>query len=220
MLEILGRRNSSNVIPVMWVVGELNLEHKRITMGGSFGGTDSEDYVRMNPNRTIPTINDNGFVLWESNAIIRYLCRQYGAGSLWPDDPQQLALADQWMEWFKSLLIPNLIQVFWNLVRIPEAEHDHDKIKSFTQNTIRQLELLEQHLQGREYIVGDQLTMGDIPIGALLFKYYNLDIQRPSMPNLEAWYARLCGRSAYQTHAMIPFGSSPDEWLKLEKEGG
>ncbi len=219
MLEIFGRRNSSNVIPVMWAVGELGLEHLRHNIGGSFGGDDTKDYRNMNPNGLIPTINDNGFVLWESHSIVRYLCREFGVGSLWPDNPQQLALADQWMEWHKSSLMPNLMPVFFNLVRTPKAKQDPQKIETATQATIKYLHVLEQHLGNQPYIVGDSLTMGDIPLGALIYKYFNLGIDRQSMPNIAAWYARLCERPSYQNHAMIEFGSSPEEWLELEKAG-
>ena len=219
MLEIFGRKNSSNVIPVMWTVGELGLEHQRHNIGGSFGGDDSEAYARMNPNRLIPTINDDGFVLWESMAITRYLCRQYGMGSLWPEDPRQVALADQWMDWYKSSFAANLMPVFVNLVRTPKSEQNLELVQKCTAAAINYLGVLEQHLQGKDFIIGDSFSMGDIPLGAMMYKFYNLDIERPAFTNIEAWYARLCERPAFQTHAMIPFGSSPEEWLELEKAG-
>lgn len=219
MIEIWGRRNSSNVIPVMWTVGELGLEHQRHNIGGSFGGDDSDAYQQLNPNRLIPTISDDGFVIWESMAITRYLCRQYGSGSLWPDDPQQAALADQWMDWYKSTLAPNLMAIFFNLVRTPKAEQDLAKISECTLAAIGALRLLEPYLHNQPYLLGDSLTMADIPLGAIIYKFFNLDIERPSLPNIEAWYARLCDRPAYRTHAMIAFGSSPQEWLQLEQAG-
>ncbi len=219
MLEIWGRKNSSNVIPVMWTVGELGLEHQRHNIGGSFGGDDSEEFRKLNPNQLIPTIRDHGFVLWESIAITRYLSRQYGMGTLCPDDPQQAALADQWMDWYKSNITPNLMKVFLNLVRTPKSDQDPVIIEQSTAATINHLRVLEQHLQARSYILGDSFSMGDIPLGAIMYKFFNLDIERPSLPNIEAWYARLCERPAFQSHAMIAFGSSPQEWLELEKAG-
>lgn len=219
MLEIWGRKNSSNVIPVMWTVGELGLEHVRHNLGGSFGGDDTEAYRQLNPNQLIPTINDNGFVLWESMAITRYLCRQYGQGSLWPEDPQQAALADQWMDWYKSSIYPHLMPVFVNLIRTPREQQDPEKISHGTAATIKHLGILEQHLEGRDYILGDKFSMGDIPLGAILYKFYNLEIERPELPAIEAWYARLNQRPAYREHAAIPFGSSLEEWITLEKAG-
>ena len=104
MLEIWGRRNSGNAIPVMFAVGELGLNYKRHDVGGSFGGLDTAAYAQLNPNRKIPTVNDNGRVIWESQTIIRYLAREYGSGTLWPEDSYELAMADQWMEWALSLI--------------------------------------------------------------------------------------------------------------------
>ena len=117
MIEVWGRKNSSNVIPVLWTLGELQLQCTRHNVGGSFGGLQTDAYGALNPNRTIPTLDDGGFVVWESNTIIRYLSRTYGTGTLCPQDAKQAALADQWMEWYKSSLMMNLMQVFFGLVR-------------------------------------------------------------------------------------------------------
>jgi glutathione S-transferase len=219
MLDIWGRKNSSNVIPVMWAVGELGLEHQRHNVGGSFGGDDNEAYRALNPNGLIPTISDHGFVLWESMAITRYLCRQYGMGALCPEDPRQAALAEQWMEWYKSSITPGLMPIFFNLVRTAESARNTMLIEQCTTATISYLQTLENHLQGRPYILGDDFSMADIPLGAMMYKFFNLAIERPSLPNIEAWYAGLCERPAYRSHAMIPFGSSPEEWLELEIAG-
>ncbi|MFT5219064.1 MAG: glutathione S-transferase [Planctomycetota bacterium] len=219
MLEIFGRRNSSNVIPVMWAVGELNLPHQHHNIGGSFGGDDTAEYLQMNPNGLIPTISDDGFILGESHAILRYLCRQYGQGSLYPDDGQQLALADQWMEWHKFHFMSHLMPAFVNLVRTPADKRNQSVIDQGVSNGAQQLKILDRHLAGKDYILGDSFSIADIPSGALIYKYFNLDIERAALPNIEAWYARLCERPAYQAHAMLPFGSNPEEWLALEQAG-
>ncbi len=77
MLRIWGRADSFNLQKVMWCVGELGIPHERIDAGGEFGVTDRHDYLAMNPNGRVPTIDDDGFVLWESNAIVRYLAARY-----------------------------------------------------------------------------------------------------------------------------------------------
>jgi len=173
----------------------------------------------MNPNRLVPVIDDDGFILWESYVIIRYLCQQYGKGSLWPDDPQQLALSDQWMEWTNSLVMPTFFPVFWQLVRTEEDQRDLAKVAEMARATGELMQIAEKQLHGKKYIVGERLTMGDIPLGALMFKYFTLDIERPSLPNIEAWYARLQQHDAYQKHCMGAFGVSPEEWIALEKAG-
>ena len=217
MLQIYGRKNSSQVIQLMWTVAELNLEHVRHNLGGSFGGLDSPEYRSLNPNGLVPTIDDNGFVLWESYAIIRYQCHQYGKGSLWPDNPQTVALADQWMEWANSRFMPVFFPVFWALIRTPKEQQNPDKIASMAKDSAELLQIVEKQLQGKAYITGDTLTMGDVPLGSLMYKYYTLDIDRPSLPNIESWYKRLSERSAYREHAMNPFGKNTEEWLAIEQ---
>ena len=219
MLEIFGRKNSSNVIPVMWAVGELNLPHLRHNIGGSFGGDNTPEYLQMNPNGLIPTIKDDDFILGESHAILRYLCRQYGQGSLFPEDGQQLALADQWMEWHKFHFMAHLMPAFVNLIRTPADKRNQSVIEQGISNCAQQLKTLDNHLAGKDYMLGERFSIADIPSGALIYKYFNLDIEREPLPNIEVWYARLCERPAYQTHAMLPFGSNPEEWLALEQAG-
>ncbi len=217
MLEVWGRRNSSNVIAVMWTVGELGIEHKRHNVGGTFGGTDAPEYRKMNPNGVVPTIVDDGMVLWESNAIVRYLASTYGQGTLWPSDPKQRALSDQWMEWAKATFYPVFMPSFWQSIRVPADQRDQAAIDKSVAGTGKILKMLDHHLMKNEFVAGDNLTMGDIPLGANLYRYFSLPIERPAFPNLEAWYGRLCQRPAYQQHAMVPFGNSLEEWLELER---
>ena len=217
MIEIWGRKNSSNVIPVMWTLAELKIPYKRHNVGGSFGGTNTDSYARMNPNKLVPTMNDQGFILWESNAIVRYLCRQYAYGSLCPDDPREAAQADQWMEWYKSSVMTKIHPVFWGLIRVPLEQRDLTKTTQGATEIAKVLGVLDNHLDQRTHVLGDTFTMADIPLGASMYRYYNLDIEHGSFPNIESWYDRLCQRPAYQDHAMIPFGNSLDDWIRLEK---
>lgn len=219
MLQIWGRKNSNQVIHVMWTIGELKIEHIRYNVGGSFGGLQNDDYKNINPNMLIPTIKDGNFILWESYAIIRYLSKKYGYGSLWPEDIEQAALADQWIVWFQETLMPKLFLIFWNKVRIPENERDNEKIIKLVEDLKPTMEILENQLIDKNFILGDNFTMGDIPVGASMFKYFELDITRPSFPNIERWYKSLCNREAYKEHAMNKFGTNPEEWLEIEKDG-
>jgi glutathione S-transferase len=219
MLEVYGRRNASNVLPVMWAIGELKLPHVRHDVGGSFGGVDTAAYRAMNPNGRIPTISDDGFVLWESNAIVRYLCGRYGAGSLSPETAAQRAVADQWMDWHKTTVYPDYIDLFWAIVRTEPALRDPSTIASLAKTLGESLDVLDGHLAARPYVLGDTLTMADIPLGAAAHRYLHLDIDRPRLPNVTAWYRRLCDRPAYQRHVMFPFGSKPAEWYMLERAG-
>lgn len=204
MLRIWGRPNSINVQKVMWVVGELGLEHERLDAGGQFGKNDTAEYAAMNPNRLIPVLEDGDRAIWESNAIVRYLAARYGAGSLWPEDPGERALADQWMDWQVSVLQPATAPVFIGLVRTPPDQRDQVAIAQGTERLVAAMRLLDGHLAQRRFVAGDRLTMGDVPVGCACWRYRGLEIARPELPHLDRWFGQLEQREAYQRHVMIP----------------
>jgi glutathione S-transferase len=206
LLRIWGRRNSINVQKAMWAVGELGLAHEHIPAGGPFGGLDSEEFGAMNPNRRVPVIDDGGTVVWESHAIVRYLAARYGEGTLWPSDPGRRAAPDQWSDWVTADLQSAFIGgVFWNFYRTPEDRRDWPLIRQAIARCASLFRLLDRHLAGRSFIAGDDFTFGDIPAGAQLYRYFALDIDRPALPQVEAWYERLQARPAYREHVMVPF---------------
>jgi len=217
MLEIWGRPYSSNVIPVIWTANELGLDYTLQLAGGSFGKLDTDEYETINPNRMIPAIRDGDFSLWESHAIVRYLCSQYNTGGLCPSNAQTRAIADQWMEWSSTLAFTPVIQLFFATVRTAEADRDQAKIDSLCDQAVNILQILNTHLGRQKFVAGDQFSMGDIPLGCIAYRFYNVEVERPSLPNLEDWYQRLCDRPAYQQHVMRFFGTNPDEWQALEK---
>jgi len=217
MLEIWGRPYSSNVIPVIWTANELGLDYTLQLAGGSFGKLDTEAYGKINPNRMIPSIRDGDFALWESLAIVRYLCDRYGAGTLSPAEPQMRAIADQWMEWSASRAFMPVIYLFFATVRTQPDARDPAKIASLNKEAYDALTILDKHLADRAYVCGDHFTMGDIPIGCVVYRYFNVEVERPALPHVEAWYNRLATRPAYKDHVMRHFGTNPDEWAALEK---
>lgn len=217
MLEIWGRPYSSNVIPVIWAANELGLEYRLQLAGGSFGKLDTPEYALINPNRMIPAIRDGDFALWESLAIVRYLCDRYGAGGISPADPQIRAIADQWMEWSASKAFVPVIHLFFATVRTHPTDRDPDKIATLRDEAHDALSLLDRHLTDRDYVCGATFTMADIPLGCVVYRYFNVDVDRPPLPHVEAWYQRLTERPAYRDHVMRHFGTTPDEWAALEK---
>jgi glutathione S-transferase len=204
MLRIWGRTSSINVQKVMWAVGELGLDHERIDAGGAFGGLDTDEFGERNPNRRVPTLEDDGLVMWESNACVRYLAARYDVGGLWPEDPAARARADMWMDWQQTTLVPDMTVVFWGLIRTPEGKRDLGAIDAAARRLGATWRVLEMQLAGRRFVAGDQLTIGDIPVGAGCYRYLGLPIERPSLPNLEAWYERLKQHHAYREHVMLP----------------
>ncbi len=205
MLKVWGRATSSNVQKVMWTIGELGLDHERIDVGASYGGLDTEAYGKLNPNRLVPTLQDGDLTIWESNAIVRYLASKYDAGGLWPADPGRRALADQWMDWMTTTLLANFVAVFFGLVRIPPEHRDLPSIDKAIERLNDNYQQIDTHLTGRDFVTGDQLTMGDIPVGMTLYRYHEMPIDRPLLPNVEAWYKRLQQRPAYQDHVMVSY---------------
>jgi glutathione S-transferase len=206
MLKVWGRKTSINVQKVMWAVGELGLPHERIDAGGPFGGLDTPEFGKLNPNRLVPVIEDDGFLLWESNAIVRYLTAVHGRGKLAATDERQRALADQWMEWANSMLYADIILTcFLGLIRTPAADRNAGAIEAAAKRAGERLAILDAQLEGRSYILGDQPTAADIGCGSLMYRYFTLDIPRPRLGNVEAWYQRLTERKAYQDHVMIDY---------------
>lgn len=206
MLTIWGRRSSFNLQKVMWLVGELELPHRHIAAGGQFGGLDTPDFLAMNPHGKVPVIKDDSIVVWESHAILRYLAAQYGNGVFWDDDAAQRSEVDRWMDWAQTALQPDFLTgVFWGFYRTPEAQRDLPLIRRSIERCTAHFRLLNEMLSDRPFVLGDRLTLADIVIGTHLYRYFNLEIERPDVPFVEAWYQRLQERSAYRQHVMVPF---------------
>ncbi|TXF11325.1 glutathione S-transferase family protein [Pelomicrobium methylotrophicum] len=197
MLKIWGRANSINVQKVLWCAEELGLPYQRIDAGMEYGVVNTAEYRKLNPNGLVPTLEDGNLVLWESNAIVRYLAARYGAGSLWPTDPAVRADSDKWMDWQVSTLWTRLRPVFWGLIRTPPEKRNAQEIETAYQKTREAFAILDQALAGRQYVAGDAFTMGDIALGVAAQRWFNLPVERPAAPNLEAWYQRLRERPAF-----------------------
>lgn len=207
MLKIWGRNNSVNVQKTMWAIGELKLEHTRIDVGGAFGQTKEPKYLAMNPNGLVPTLEeDDGFLLWESNSIIRYLAAKHDtAGILEPKDPKVRALASQWMDWQLSVVGPAITPAFWGLIRTPPEKRDMAVIDASKKKTTDAMAMLNERLGKAPYVAGDAFTYGDIPVGCMCFRFVHLVLERPSMPNLDRWYADISSRQAFKDHvASVP----------------
>jgi len=204
MLKIWGRLNSINVMKVMWCVEELGIEHERVDAGMAHGVVGDDFYAKLNPNRRVPTIDDDGLVLWESNVIVRYLSAKHGAGGLSPEDIGEHALADQWMDWQQTTIHPDITFIFWAVVRDLKANQDPEKLAAAGSRAAQAWQVVDEHLGGRDYLCGDHLTMADIPLGAAVWRWYNMKIDRPSLANLEAWHQRLQQRPGFQKFVMLP----------------
>ena len=196
MLRILGRLSSINVQKVVWCADELGLKYERTDVGGSFGGNKSADYLALNPNGLVPTIDEDGFILYESNAIVRYLAGRYSKGTLWPEDPRRRADVDRWMEWLSTSLVPAMRDAFWQLVRTPEEKRDRAAIEKSRGDSERLVGILDAHLAKREFMTDNGFTAADIVVGCAAHRWLNLPLERTPRPNVERWYAALRARPA------------------------
>jgi glutathione S-transferase len=201
MLKIWGRNTSSNVQKAMWAVGEMGLAHERIDIGGPFGKNKEPAYLAMNPNGLVPTLEEeDGFLLWESNSVIRYLAAKHRADILEPTDLKVRALASQWMDWQLTVLGPAITPVFWGLVRTPPEKRDMAAIEAAKVKTTEAAKILDARLGKTNFAAGSTFSYGDIPVGVMIYRYMKLVPERPKLANLERWYAAIAERKAFRDH--------------------
>ncbi|HEX2649169.1 MAG TPA: glutathione S-transferase [Burkholderiales bacterium] len=202
MIKVWGRVNSVNVKKALWCLEELGLKYERTDAGLQFGVVNTPEYRQMNPNGLVPTLEEDGFVIWESHTIVRYLADKYGKGVLRPMELEPRTVANQWMDWaftFQS----SVRDAFWNLIRTPEEKRDAKAIEASRVKSGQLIGILDAALAGKHYVAGT-FSMGDIPIGCEVQRWMRLPMERPKMPNLEAWFERLCARPAYKRIVDIP----------------
>ena len=205
MVRILGRANSINVQKVMWLIGELELNHERVDMGLQYGGNDTEEYLKNNPNGLIPTVLDGKTIVWESHSIIRYLAEKFGSNTpWWPDEIVTRAHAGQWMDWYTSRLNGPMTTIFWNVVRHPPEKRDPHALAAAVAEAEHLWGILDKELSKRDFMGGAVPSISDIPVGCAIHRWSAMDFDKPSFKHLAAWYARLATRPAYQVHVMLP----------------
>lgn len=209
MLTVWGRSTSSNVQPVMWCLAELGLKYERLDIGHVHGGNDTPAYLSMNPNGLVPVVRDGDEEpLWESGAILRYLANRYGAEPFWPSDASARAQVDKWAEWVKVTVVPNFTRpIFWQLVRTRPADRDAKVVAAAVARMAELMAIAERQIGDEGFLVGRHLTLADIQFGTLLYRYFDVDIQRPSLPAVERYYAALTERPAYAEHVMVSYQS-------------
>lgn len=206
MLKVWGRASSFNTQKVLWLLDELGPAYEHVPAGGSFGRLDDPSFRAMNPHGKVPVLEDDGFAIWESHTILRYLAARYASDDFWSDDPRTRSFADRWMDWSQTTLQPDFLTgVFWGYYRTPDAQRDWSAISRSIARCAEHFRLLDSMLMTQPFLLGNALTLADIPIATSLYRYFELDIERPDLPNVRAWYERLQQRPAYRTRVMLPF---------------
>jgi glutathione S-transferase len=185
------------------VAKELGVPYEHNPVETGMRGARLPEYLAVNPNGRLPGIDDGGFVLWESHAIVRYLAAKHGAGTLWPSDLRQRADSDRWMDWAFTFQA-SLRAVFWNLVRTPPEKRNMQAVEEGRKKCAELLAIPDEALANRLYFAGNVLTIGDIPLGCHVQIWMRLPIERPAHPNLSRWFDRLCARAAFKKIVDIP----------------
>ncbi len=195
MLKILGRKTSGNTQKVLWCCDELGLAYEREDVGRGFGKNHEPAYLTLNPNGRIPTMVDDGFVLWESNTIVRYLSAKHGMGTLYPQELQQRADMERWMDWQQTTLRPHF-HALSNALQstAPTGDVEMECLRKALDDAWK---ILDAQLANRPYIAGAILTMADIPFRYIINRWYKLPIEHRGLPNVKAWFDRLCERPAF-----------------------
>ena len=212
MIRLWGRKSSINVQKVLWCLAELGLEEgkdfERIDAGLHFGKNRTPEFLALNPNGLVPTLQDGDLVLWESNTILRYLVRQYDNSKRFPADTTGQYQSEKWMDWQVGTMWPSLRVAFLGLTRTPEGERNYAVIHKAYQDTNALLALLDQQLANQRYCSGDSFNIGDIPLALCVSRWILLNETFPeqtgarlSLKNVEAWMQRLEVETQYSVVA-------------------
>ena len=196
MVHIWGRLSSINVRKVVWAAQEVGVPYTRSDAGMAFGVVNTSAYRALNPNGMVPTLQDGGLVLWESNVIVRYLCAKYAPGSLYPQELEQRFDAERWMDWQQTTLNPPSGPAFLQWIRTPAELRDMVAIGKSVAATEPLLAQLDAHLATSAYMTGEHFSMADIPLGCGVHRWFGLPQPRPALPHLERWLDTLLQRPA------------------------
>lgn len=206
MIRVWGRKTSSNVMKVLHVLDELGLNYERVDVGGAFGGTATPAYRAMQPLGLVPALEEDDFSLFESNAIMRYLCRAHGADTmLYPRDPRAAGVVDAWMDFQQTALNGPVGVFFIGLVRTPVEKRDNAAIAAAIVQAQALYGLVDAELARQDWIAGDDFTIADVAYGPQVHRWFVLDLPgRVELPHLRRWYERMKGRPAYVAHCTAP----------------
>ena len=208
MMTLWGRKSSINVQKVLWVLAELDLregaDFKQIDAGLHFGINKTPEYLKLNPNGLVPTLEDGSLVLWESNTIMRYLAKKFSSTGAFPYDLASQASSDKWMDWQISTLWPSLRVPFLGLTRVPEEERDYSAIKNAFQESNRLLSIFDGVLANQAFCSCSKFNLGDINIALCVKRWIMLADQYPDktgprteLIHLKRWYEMICANTQF-----------------------
>jgi glutathione S-transferase len=204
LIQLYGRRNSINVQKVSWTLCELNIEFKWHDEHGKFGTVNVENYKKLNPQLIVPTLDYNGTIINQSNSIVRYLYRKH-TDVYEISKAEDIAIAEQWMEFQATDLQLNMTPIFWGLVRNPPEDRDQDLIDKNIILLNKKFEIFDNFLEDHEYILNNSFGMSDIIMGVATYRYNSLPIERPNLVNLQNWYKKISSRNCFKINILGTF---------------
>lgn len=204
MLKIWGRKNSSNVQKVLWTCAELNVEFERVDWGGAFGGNKDPAYLAMNPNGLVPTVDDGGLIIWESNTIMRYLAATRGGAHLHPAEPARRTQVERWMDWQLSALVTPMSALLFGYYRTPPEKRDAAALEEARRRGGELWAMVEAQLARGPYIAGDAFSLADICLGIWAHRWHAYPVERPELPCVKQWYARIAEQPGFVAHVAGP----------------
>jgi glutathione S-transferase len=197
MLKVLGRGTSGNVQKVIWLLEELKQVYSREDYGRLFNNTQTESYLKMNPNGKVPTLVDGDVVVWESNTILRYLCNKSAGGTpFYPAEPAARSEVERWMDWQLASFYAPYLAVFKDSKKTEEERGAG--FAADVKELSAQLEILEKGTAGRAWLAGESLSLADFALGPLVDRTLGFPVTLPPLPGIRAWRTKIVGRPAYQ----------------------
>jgi len=195
MIRILGRQTSGNVQKVLFALEEVGVPYTREDYGRQFNNTQTPEYKKLNPNAKVPTIVDGETVIWESNAILRYLAATYATG-LTGSTPAERSDVERWMDWLLASINSLYLTMFKDSKK--PAEERISDYEAQAKELASLLALADLHLAGREWFALDRLTLADVALGPIVKRCLGFPIELPKLANLDAWMERIDSRPAFQ----------------------
>lgn len=206
MLQLLGRLSSINVRKVVWLCAELGIPFEREDWGAGFRNPKEAGFLELNPNALVPVINDGGFVLWESSAILRYLAAKNGGENLLGEGLEQRAIVDQWFHWQTSDLNGAWAYAVQALIRKNPDFDNPVLVEASIANWTRLMAILEAQLERTgAYVAGDKFTLADIVMGLSVQRWLVPEFEKPHHPHVVAYYERLKGETKFATNGLLDF---------------
>jgi glutathione S-transferase len=204
-LTIWGRLNSFNVQKVLFLLEELGVEFDRLDAGMAYGVNKTDSYLQMNPNGLVPTLRDEDFILWESHAILRYLASQFDANGHWYGPSlRRRAQIDQWLDWTNTSAWPPMRVVFWGWVRQPHESRNYEELEACRLQMVRQLDILDRELSRSKYVAGEHMSLADIPLSLIAYRWFNLPIERPEFLHVNRWYQLMTQTPGFEKYSSGP----------------